>query len=312
MTRTVRRLSLAALASAGGFAATFAWDHATTARASAGASGQPIAFVVAGTEEIERKPAARLVWESVKNGETLFTLDTVRSENHPTKLKMIDSGAVIELAPHSVIVMTKNQGKVSLDLLDGGVLLKRSGSGGGKGGATSNLELKVGGTKLATGNKPFEMSIRKQPNGKAAVAVVKGTAVATTGGGKAVAVEAGKAGNLSVAGLSTSDVLQIIAPSPGAVVDIGTGSSPVSLRWKGIDRAYAVHAEVSDGGAWRQVGGVAAGDAGALAVPLAAGPHQWRLAATQAGTGKTMTSLEYALTAISVQPPELTAPPPGA
>jgi|GEM_PF-6149744 len=309
------RLIPAACVSVLGIYATFWWYQRTAPIARRRLNIPPIAYLESDPQFIQRKPSDNLIWETVKKGETLFPHDTIRASRlGGAKLRMSESKSLIELEPDSVIVLEEKQGKISLDLVNGGLFVKSETPKSGdkdKAAVAPALEIKIGGTKLATGNKELEMNIRRDKGGKASVAVVKGE-VKAEAAGKVFALDQGKSGSLDAAkGLETEKLLQITEPSAGALIDIGNGDLPVQFRWSGVPDDYLVSIETGSSPAvLKKVSGLEVrGSVGKASYKFTSGEHYWRLNAVKKDQPNLkMSSMVSKLTTFAVAPPELATP----
>ena len=303
-----RRLIPAAVASLFGIIATLCWYYMTAPKVRMRINIDPIAYLESDPRNVQRKPSDNLIWENVKKGETLFPHDTVRASGVTgARIRMSDSESLIELEPESVIVLEEKQGKISLDLVNGGLFVKNENT---KKNAGSGLEIKIGGTKLAAGSKGLEMNIRRDKGGKASVAVVKGQVIAESAG-KSFELAQGKSGSLDSKGLETDKLIQVSQPAANAVVDIGAGDSPVNFRWTPLPEGNVVYLEVGQTPATLQrfKGSESPGQSGSLTAQVARGEHFWRLIAAKKDNPATIkASVVSKFTAIAIQPPELVSP----
>ena len=67
-----KRLLWAALLSGCGLVATFAWYNLTKTKSHTDETEKPLAFVGKTQDDIQRRPATRLLWQEVSTGEPLF------------------------------------------------------------------------------------------------------------------------------------------------------------------------------------------------------------------------------------------------
>ncbi len=309
------RLIPAACVSLLGIYATFWWYQRAVPMARKRLNIPPIAYLESDPQFIQRKPSDNLIWETVKKGETLYPHDSIRASRlGGAKLRMTESNSVIELEPDSVIVLEEKQGKISLDLVNGGLFVKSDTAKPGekdKAAPAPALEIKIGGTKLATGNKELEMNIRRDKGGKASVAVVKGE-VKAEAAGKVFDLDQGKSGSLDAAkGLETEKILQVSEPSAGAMVDIGSGDIPVQFKWAGVPDDYLVSIESGPSPSLlkKVVGMDVKGSVGKAAYKFPPGEHFWRLnAAKKDQPNLKMSSMVSKITTFAVAPPELSTP----
>jgi len=303
-----RRLVPAAVASLFGIVATMCWYYVTAPKVRMRINIDPIAYLESDPRNVQRKPSDNLIWENVKKGETLFPHDTVRASGmRGARIRMSDSESLVELEPESVIVLEEKQGKVSLDLVNGGLFVKNENT---KKNVGPGFEIKIGGTKLAAGGKGLEMNIHRDKTGKSSVAVVKGQVTAESAG-KSFELAQGKSKSLDSQGLETDKLIQVSQPAANSVVDIGAGDNPVNFRWAPLADGTVVYLEFGQTPATLQrfKGSESPGLSGSLTVQVARGEHFWRLVATKKDNPAILkASVVSKFTAIAVQPPELVSP----
>ena len=284
------------------------WYYVTAPKVRMRINIDPIAYLESDPRNVQRKPSDNLIWENVKKGETLFPHDTVRaSGTRGARIRMSESESLVELEPESVIVLEEKQGKISLDLVNGGLFVKNENT---KKNMGPGLEIKIGGTKLAAGSKGLEMNIRRDKAGKASVAVVKGQVTAESAG-KSFELAQGKSGSLDSKGLETDKLIQVSQPAANSVVDIGAGDNPVNFRWTPLADGTVVYLELGQTPSTlaRFKGSESPGQSGSLTAQIARGEHFWRLVAAKKDNPATLkASVVSKFTAIAIQPPELVTP----
>jgi len=189
MSKTSRRLLMSFLLSLACAAGTHYWYINGSSISSNYGNQQPIARLTEYSNEVHRRPLKRLIWQNLSQNDSLFGGEQIRTQGNSTAvIEVLDGGAIIELEPGSLITLEKNDGKLSLDFLQGNLFVK----GGGDG---SDLSLKSGGKEISLGKA--EVSLGKGADGKMDVQVLKGTVDGAT---------------------SAADPFQIVAPAPLAEV----------------------------------------------------------------------------------------------
>ncbi len=137
MKSKIKRLSLAALLSGSGFAATFVW-YKSTDQTLIKTGETPLAQVSQVSDEVLRRPPTRLLWNVVNTGDPLYNGEAIRTSDAGEVRIQFEDGRYIDIEPDSLIVLSKAQGDISLDLMEGGLFVnaksdssKPSQTGGG-------------------------------------------------------------------------------------------------------------------------------------------------------------------------------------
>ncbi len=123
MQSKLRRWMWAILLSGSCFGATLFWYHSTAVNTLSTTSEKPIAYVVKIVDEIQRRPATRLLWQGVATGDPLYNGESVRTSQLGEVRIQFRDGKEIDLEPESLMVLSAEKGQVSLDLLEGGLVV---------------------------------------------------------------------------------------------------------------------------------------------------------------------------------------------
>lgn len=326
------RLLLPFLISVLGYALTLYWYFRTGPDTEDLYSGmQPIAYLKEGVNEIDKRPAKRLIWQPVTIGDQMYAGERIRTSSRAEGLvQLVDSGTAIGLEPDSLIVLEKSKGEVSLDLLDGALFVKNvkepeQPSGSKKTSDKTKMAaltkapiIKAGTTKIELGTKDAEMSLSIDKKGQANVAVTKGQVEVKGSDSKNnVVLKEGAAGNITKKGITQDEVIQVITPAANAVIDVGDTSagagSAVLFKWKPISADYKVflHKGESRDVLTRFTTSPVSGSAGAMKVNLPVGVFFWQLIATKGNapdSSDAMKSLVFRAEAATFAPPEIMGP----
>lgn len=239
---------------------------------------QPIAQLVELSNEVQRKPSKRLIWQSLSENDQLFSGEQIRTtQNSEAKIQIVKTGTIISLEPDSLITLDEKDGQLSLDFLQGNLFVK-----GGEG--TDSLKLKTGGKEIAIGGA--DVSLGKSQGGDLDVQVFKG----------------------SVNGVVASeDPFQITFPGPQAEVHVSPdGKEAVTFEFKrqfaqGTNFVLETGRTRSDLKANPQTTQV---NSQKLASRLEPGDYFWRLVATDpADPSKMTTSGVYRVRVLPKRPP---------
>lgn len=229
MSRNLRRMLIALIISATCYALT--WVMFGPKRDADG-TGQPVvAMVEDSTNEVQRKPMKRVIWENISKSDELHAGEAIRtSSNSEAKLKISKSHAVIHLEPDSLVVLEENDKGLSLDFLQGNMMV----AGGGE-----ELTVKTGSGEIKL--KSADMSLSKDANGQVNLEVLKGQAELQQGSQK-VSLDKDKAATLSEKGVSVSkDRLQVLSPqaNESVLLNLIKGEKP-TVVWKALPTGYRV------------------------------------------------------------------------
>lgn len=169
------RLFLAATISAMGILVTFGWSR--THRIVAPLKDeQPIARITTASNDVQRRPAERLIWQRTLGGEDLHSGEAIRTGRDGTaRIEFIGKDAYAEIEPDTVIEIEETALGLNLDFLVGNLVIKstapQSGSSSGK--TDQKITVQSGGQKLEV--KDAEVSVTKtNSNSTLDVDVLKG------------------------------------------------------------------------------------------------------------------------------------------
>ena len=261
MNRNLKRLTLALLVSASCFAATVIWFESGKAATDRG-DRAPIARLNESTNDVQRKPLKRVIWESVSKNDDLFPGEAIRTtDNADAKIQLTESGTIIHLEPNSLVVLEENEFGLSLDFLQGNMFVSSTGSGEGEG-----LTLKTGAGEVKLNSA--DMSLSKGRDGKVDMAVFKGQAELQQGG-KKLALDKDKSASFSDQGMSLDkDRVQIVWPAVGETVLLNlVRGEKLDVTFKPLPKGYTVSAEWGNSRAnLKSTGASAPGENGKIAI----------------------------------------------
>lgn len=206
MNRTQKRLLGSFALSVSCAIASHIWYKSTSAGTYDGGGKQPIAQLIESSNEVQRKPLKRLIWQTLSDNDQLFSGEQIRTtQNSEARIQIVKTGTIISLEPDSLITLDEKDGELSLDFLQGNLFVK-----GGKG--DDSLKLKTGGQEIAIGGA--DVSLGKGQSGKLDVQVFSG----------------------QVDGVQNSqDPFQITFPGPQAEVHVSPdGKDSVGFEFKKV------------------------------------------------------------------------------
>lgn len=304
MYRNLKRLIVALLTSAGCFLATVVWFETGKPVSDAG-DRAPIARMNESTNDVQRKPLKRVIWESVTKNDDLFPGEAIRTtENAEARIQLVKSGTIIHLEPNSLVVLEENEFGLSLDFLQGNMFV--SGSGGAGSG---DITLKTGSGEVKMNSA--DMSFSKGQDGTVDVAVLKGQAELQQGG-KKMALDKDKSASLNEQGMSVDkDRVQILWPIAGETVLLNLiRGEKLEVAFKPLPKGYTVSAEWGASRAnLKPAGASAPGEAGKIPVNGKSG--KWFVKLTAKSEDPAQAPLVSNVIPLSIDPkspPALTEP----
>jgi hypothetical protein len=272
----IKRLLLAAGLSGLGVAATFIWYRSTDSTNFSSLEA-PLAQVGNVSEEVLRRPPTRLLWHSVNTGDPLFNGEAIRTSANGEVRIQFEDGRYIDLEADSLIVLTKAQGEISLDLMEGSLFVNAKNTD--QTSEKSNLVLNSAQGKVDLSQASATLS--KTDGQKLNLQVLEGSAKIQSTTGETQELQKGKTGTLGSTGVQfDSNQLEIISPSPNKSVFVDPTRRPdVAFRWQGFPKDWKVSLLLgSNRKQMKSISEVAAGVNQSLtAVPI--GRHYWKLKA---------------------------------
>jgi len=254
------------------------------------------------TNEVQRKPRQRVIWESISRNDELFPGEAVRtSSDAEARILIRKNNAIITLEPDSLVVLEENAEGLSLDFLKGNMMV--AGGDGGMTVKTGNGEIKM---------NSADMSLSKDNNGQVSLEVLKGQAELQQGSQK-VSLEKDKAAVLSEKGVAvTQDRLQILTPkaNEATLLNLMKGEK-ATVTWKPLPPGYRVSVDTGRSrNRFERTGlATAAGEAGSMSFSAKQG--KWYLRLTADATDSKLPKLAPAIVPFVVDaksPPALLEP----
>jgi hypothetical protein len=292
MSKTVRRLLIAALVSAAGFASTITW-YKLSENVELGAGNlKPIARLVTTVNDVQKKQVQKLIWQPAVDNEVLHVGEAIRTApNAEARIEFLGSATAIDLEPDSAIVLEETDGKLSLDFLKGNIMVKADTTAGGAGGDLG-ITLKSGDKNIALGKS--EVSLGKSQSGDLDLQVLKGTV------------------NGLDANSLTAGQIKILSPLPGDPIYINTLQKELAIfKWQPLPAGYEVFLESGDNRTDLKpvAGALGLGDKGELRASIKPGKAFFRLVAKSAdGKLPEMSSMVMRTSVLAKIPPQPLSP----
>lgn len=237
MNRNIKRVAFALVISAGSFWGTVFWFNSGIKEKDF-KDTQPIAILNESTNEVQRKPETRLIWESVTTSDSLYTGEAIRtSSSAEAKIRLLKSGTIIHLEPDSLVVLVENEKGLRLDFEQGNLFVQSTGDEKAEG-----ITLKAGASEVTL--KSAELSLSRETSGAVNMAVYKGQAELQQGN-KKISLDKESSATLSDSGLKVdTDRIQVIWPNPGDAVLLNlVRSEQLEVNFKPLAPGYTVVAE---------------------------------------------------------------------
>lgn len=220
MKKQWKRLLVAALSSSSVFAVTWYWYQSTGNTNSSYGNEKPLAYVGKVVEDIQRRPASRLLWQLVNTGEPLYNGEAIRtSEKGEVRIQFVDSDRYLDLEPESLIVIKKSQGEIALDLMEGSLFVNAKAGGDNKDAPGLVLNSANGKVDLSQASA----SLSKGKGNSVDVQVLEGKA--------SIKGSDGKSKDLT----SATTEIKIITPLPQKPIAMDAEApQPVQFQWSGF------------------------------------------------------------------------------
>lgn len=228
-----KRLFTAAMLSSTVFGATYYWYKHSEVRYSYSGDEKALAYVGKIVDDIQRRPASRLLWQSVETGEALYNGEAIRTpSNGEVRIQFANSERYIDLEADSLIVIKQSEGDIALDLMEGSLFVNAK--GGASEGTEPGLVLTSDGNKVDLSNASATLS--KGSNNKIDLQVLEGKASIKDKSGKSQELGSGDAGALGQDGLVfRQDSIQIITPTPSKTIyRYADADSNLDFKWSGF------------------------------------------------------------------------------
>ncbi len=309
MKRNFWRFFIATVISVGGFCGTVVWfklgkdDRAHGTR-------KPLAQLSQSTNEVQRKPLQRVIWESVNKNDELFTGEAIRTApNAEAQLLFLKTGTLVHLDPDSLVVLEENDKGLILDFLQGNLFVQASGKGDA---GAQELTLKSGSGEIKVNSA--DLSLSKNKNGRVDLEVHRGEATLKQGN-KKTALDTTHSAELSDQGVTlATDHIQVFRPLAGESVYLNLAKSEkLNLTWKPLAPGYTITTEFGEtrGALTKQGAASAPGEVGQVA--FKAKPGRWflRLTATPTAPDSKLPALASSVIPFTVgpkSPPTLVEP----
>ncbi|MGE0634261.1 MAG: hypothetical protein AB7O96_17735 [Pseudobdellovibrionaceae bacterium] len=309
MSKTLTRLLVAASISALSFLATFAWYKSTqiSSKNMKPPSEKAIAVVDKIYDVTQRRAVTRVMWQALSPGDGLYPGEAVRtSPDGEARIQFVEGDRFLDVEADSVIVLSKSEGEIALDLLEGGIFVTARETPNA--GQTQQLVLNSASGKinLSQATARISGSSKKQLD----VQVLSGKATIEAKG-KTQTLTKGSAVELSAKGPTEMKArIEMVLPLLDTpIYQTTTEPEDVIFKWTGVEPKTKVRFERGDSRKDLTEMLVKRKDgANEFATQLRAGKNYWRVIALNED-GTTMASTPVYKTEVIVRnAPQLITP----
>ncbi|WP_413558040.1 hypothetical protein [Bdellovibrio sp. HCB209] len=275
------RLMIAAISSSSVFALTWIWYQSTDKQQNSHNNEKPLAYVGKVVDDIQRRPATRLLWQLVNTGEPLYDGEAIRtSDRGEVRIQFTDSDRYLDLEPESLIVIKKSQGEIALDLMEGSLFVNAK--AGAAEGDAPGLVLNSANGKVDLSQASASLS--KGSGNSVDVQVLEGKASVKSKDGKSTEISTGSIGALGASGVQfDKNSVKVLAPSLNKPVAMDADDlQAIPFKWTGFDAASQISLWTGKNRReMKELVKVPSGESEVLA-KLPFGKHYWKLVATSA------------------------------
>lgn len=223
MKKQIQRLAMAAFISSSVFTGTYLWYKNSATDISEHGSEKPVAYVAKLQDDIQRRPASRLLWQLIYKGEPLYNGEAIRtSERGEVRIQFVDTDSFLDLEPDSLIVIKRDNGDIALDLMEGSLFVNAKNSSAKQPSIVLNSEQgKVDLSKASA-------SLSKSRSGTVDVQVLEGKAAIKGRNGETRDVE-------------NRTNVRILTPLPTRpILKNVDDPSPIPFQWQGFPKETQV------------------------------------------------------------------------
>jgi len=284
MKKQWRRLLFAAFISSTVFAGTWIWYQSMASKNTSHGNEKPLAYVGKVVDDIQRRPASRLLWQLVNSGEPLYNGEALRTSEHgEVRVQFVDSDRYLDLEPESLIVIKKSEGEIALDLMEGSLFVnaaaaKKDADKDAPATPSFVLNSANGQVDLSTASA----SLSKGQGDSVDVQVLEGKASVKTKDGQNRELTSGSSGAVGDGGLKfDKNSLKIISPSPQKPVAMNADDmQPLPFQWTGFPADSQVSLMLGETRKdLKEIGKTQKAGENQLQALVPIGKHYWKLVA---------------------------------
>lgn len=272
---------------------------------------EPVALLKQTHNEVQRKPLTRLIWETVSKDEKLYAGEAIRTDKSSVAtILFLKKGMLIELEPHSLIVLDENKDGLTLNFLEGNMTATSVDEAGTN--STDKITVTAGKSQISLNNA--NVSLSKSKDGAVGLDVFSGTAELKQGN-KKLTLDKSRSGVIKNTGVKVAEnQIEVIHPIPGSPVYINPQEKEaISFAWQTLPPGYKVTLEAGNTReSLKPLPKTVSGSLGQLKQKIPLGKIYWRLVATSSSPeAPTLTSKVIPITVRPLIPPVVLEPEDG-
>lgn len=262
MKKQWKRLLTALMISSSVFAVTWYWYEYSAVQYASDANEKPLAYVGKVVDDIQRRPASRLLWQIVNTGEPLYNGEAIRtSERGEVRIQFAGSDRYLDLEPESLIVIKQSEGEIALDLMEGSLFVNSK--TGNETSSGPGLVLNSAKGKVDLSRASASLSVDKG----------KGVEVQILEGKASIKGQDGKTSDIK----SKSEI-SILSPLPNRPVAMNAElPEPIQFKWRGFPKDTQVSLWVGPSRKQMVETNKANLNENQLSTELPFGKHYWKL-----------------------------------
>ena len=291
MQKQLYRFLISALVALGVGLGTNYWYEKNRIRAFTPKDSPPVAYARSVSEDVHRRPADRLLWQIIKEGEPIYSGEALRtSERGEMKIEFTGSSQTIALEQETLIVINQDgKNEISLDLIDGSLFVSQAEKSDEQDTKTI-LSVKSDDQKIGLGTATAQLS--KSKNSKLELQVLKGKATVESNGREQEVDSRTLLSKIEILTPATSKPVYFNPENPTPVVFQWKGFPPNVLVSLAIGKNRKTMTEVTSTNDEKQ---------SSFSHKLFPGRYQWQLLAKDSVTAKRIDGVTSAIYRLEVE-----------
>lgn len=296
---------------------TIYWYRSVNQSSRIGKNVDVVADVNQVTNEVERKPVNSLIWKSIDSSDLIYDGEAIRTlPLSQVKIYFRESNSYLDLEPDSLIVVRKSKGEISLDLMEGNILVAK----GTDESSTENLNNSKSSLVLNSNKGKIDLSqatatLSKSKGEELNLQVIKGNASILDQTGKEKRIHEGSSGVVSDEDGFKEKNITLLAPDLNKTLfTLPDKKMTIPFQWKGFSEDAQVELWLGSSAKnlkfYKKTRNVKS--EGSLAIELPSGIHFWKLMAKDKLTQKSIGQSPLNKIKIEMKyPPVVLGPPNG-
>ncbi|HPI41034.1 MAG TPA: hypothetical protein PLJ21_09530, partial [Pseudobdellovibrionaceae bacterium] len=301
---------------------TLYWYHSVSQSSNQGNTIDIVADVNQITNDVERKPVNSLIWKSIDRSDHIYDGEALRTlPDSQVKIYFRETNSYLDLEPESLIVIRKSKGEISLDLMEGNILVAKDTTGSVTEDLTKPENKLKSTTSLVLNSKKGKIdlsqataSLSKSKGEELSLQVIKGNASVIDNSGKEKQINQGSSGTLSDQDTFKEKKFTILSPDLNKkYFTIDQKQITIPFKWNGFSVDADVELWIGSSNKnlkfYKKTQNV--NSEGSVDVELQSGKYFWKLVAKEKSNKKTIGQSPINKTEIELKiPPRVAGPPP--